>query len=336
MSLPYLFKLLCLCLASFFLVHLAFALLVRLATPAALRIAARMRSSTAARLLFLIRMSPVGIGVFLVAGLCVPSYLRLEPRTSTSEEVGWVCFTFSILTVALWGLSITRGLRAKARSVRYLQHCQRVGRKTVLPGEGLPGGALPGEGLPAWMVEEPAGLFAITGIVHPRLLISRQVMSVLSGDQLTAALRHERAHWRSRDNLKRLCLLLAPDVLPFLRGFEALERGWARYTERAADERAAGGDTGRCLSLASALVRVSRLGIVPGTPSLMAPLLADNDDLSARVQRLLQPAPPAETHAGWMGCLVAGSVILSGAVLALALQPPLLYSVHLLMERLIH
>ena len=39
--LPYIAKLLCLSLASFFLIHLALALLVSLATPAALRIAAR-------------------------------------------------------------------------------------------------------------------------------------------------------------------------------------------------------------------------------------------------------------------------------------------------------
>jgi Zn-dependent protease with chaperone function len=327
MTLPYLAKLLCLCLASFFLIHLALALVVKFATPAALRIAARIRPVLAARYLFLLRMLPAGFGILFVAGLCVPSYLWLEPKTATSEEAGLVCLAFSILTVTLWAVSITRGLLAITRSVRYLQGCKRNGQKTDLPGERLP----------VWMVEEPGALFAMAGITRASLLISRQVMSALSGDHLAAALRHERAHWTSRDNLKRLLLVLAPDILPFLRGFAGLERGWARYTERAADDRAVAGDVGRSLSLATALVSVSRLGIPPRASALVAPLLADDDDLPARVQRLLSTAPAGHTVSErWMGCLLAGAAVMSsGAVIAIGLQPVLLYQVHRVLEHLI-
>jgi Zn-dependent protease with chaperone function len=327
MTLPYFAKLLCLCLASFFLIHLALASVVKLATPAALRIAARIRPVLAARYLFLLRILPAGFSVVIVAGLCVPSYLRLEPRTATSEEAGLLCLAFSILAVTLWMVSIARGLGAIIRSIRYLQGCKRSGQKT----------ALPGERLPVWMVEEPAGLFAMAGITRPSLLISRQVMSALSGDHLAAALRHERAHWTSRDNRKRLILTLAPDILPFLGGFATLERGWARYTERAADDRAVGGDIGRSLSLATALVSVSRLGLAPIAASLVAPLLADDDDLPARVQRLLNGAPPAYIASErWMGCLLAGAtVILSGTVIAIGLQPAVLFQVHRVLEHLI-
>src|SRR5579864_335959 len=138
MSLPYLFKLLCLCLGSFFLVHLAFALVIRLATPAALGLATRMSSSMAARFLFSIRMFPAGFGAFLVAGVCVPSYLRLEPKGATSEQVGLICLAFSILAGTLLAVSIRRGWSAVTGSIRYLRHCQRTGRKTALPEEGLP------------------------------------------------------------------------------------------------------------------------------------------------------------------------------------------------------
>ncbi len=327
MTLPYLAKLLCLCLASFFLIHLALALVVMLATPVALRIAARIRPVLAARYLLLLRMLPAGFGVLIVAGLCVPSYLWLEPRTQTSEDVGVLCLAFSMLTVTLWAVSITRGLVALARSVRYLQGCKRNGQKKDLPGERLP----------VWMVEEPGALFAMAGITHPNLLISRQVMGALSGEHLAAALRHERAHWTSRDNLKRLFLVLAPDILPFLRGFATLERGWARYTERAADDRAVGGDAGLSLSLATALVSVSRLGITPRASALVAPLLADEDDLPARVQRLLSAAPVVHTVSErWMGCLQASAaVMLSGVVIAIGLQPSVLYQVHRALEHLI-
>jgi Zn-dependent protease with chaperone function len=302
---------------------LALATLVKLATPVALRIAGQMRSSVAARLLFVLRVLPAGLGAFIVAGLCVPSYLRLEPRTDTSEEVGLLCLGFAILGLALWVGSFIRGLRAIARSAQYLRHCQRVGRKTDLPGElSL-----------VWMLEEPAALFAIGGIIHPRLLISRQVLNMLSADQLSAALKHEHSHWVSRDNLKRLFVMLAPDVLPFLRGFVKLERGWTRYMERAADDRATGGDAERSLSLATALVRISRLGIAPPPSPLTAPLLADDEDLAARVERLLNPAPLAEAHPAWMGCLVAGAALVLGA--GLFALPALLYPVHRFLEHLI-
>jgi hypothetical protein len=320
---PYVLKLLCLCPASFFLVHLALATLIILATPAALRIAGQIRSSAAARLLFVLRVLPAGLGAFIVAGLCIPSYLRLEPRTATSEEVGLLCLGFAILALVLWVASFIRGLRAIVRSVQYLQYCQRTGRKTDLPGEPSP----------VWMLEEPAALFAIAGITRPRLLISRQVMNALSGDQLAAALRHEQAHWVSRDNLKRLLVMLAPDPLPFLNGFAGLERGWTRYMERAADDRSVGGDDGRSLSLAAALVRVSRLGIALRPSALVAPLLAGDEDLAARVERLLSPVPPTETHPSWMGCLVVGAALL--LAVGLFTLPALLYPVHRFLEHLI-
>jgi len=326
MTLPYLLKLLCLCLASFFLIHLALAMVVKLGTPAALRIAARIRPASAAGWLFFLRMLPAGFGLFVVAGLCIPSYLRLEPRAATSEEVGLLCLGCSVLGFSLWAVSIGRGWGAIDRSLRYLQDCQRFGQKTELPGEPLP----------VWMVKEPAALFAIGGITRPSLLISRRIMDVLSRDQLAAALRHERAHWTSRDNLKRLLLMLAPDVLPFVHGFATLERGWARYTERAADDRAVAGDAGRSLSLAAALVSVSRLGIAPRASSLVAPLLADDDDLPSRVERLLAVAPPADNARDPWGCLMASAAVtLSGAVLAVGLQPSLLYQMHRILEHLI-
>jgi len=327
MTLPYLPKLACLCLASFFLIHSVIAMAVRVATPLARRMAARIRPARAASLLFFIRMFPAGFSVLITAGLCVPSYLWLEPRSAASEGIGWLCLGFSMLTVLLWAVSIRRGLLAMARSIRYLRLCHRKGLPTQLPGESLP----------VWMVEEPAALFAMAGITHPSLLVSRQAIGALSRDQLAAALRHERAHWTSRDNLKRLLLLLAPDMLPFVNGFAALERNWARYSERAADDGAVAGDSGRSLALAAALVNVSRLGMAPRASSLVAPLLAGDDDLPARVDRLLTAAPQADNASGgWMGCLVMGAaVMLSAGIMAVGLQPAWLYPVHQFLEHLI-
>jgi hypothetical protein len=326
MTLPYVLKLLVLCLASFSLVHTALSLASKFATPAALRIAERIRPVRAARWLFLLRIIPSGVGVFVVVGLCVPSYLRLEPQTATSEEAGFFCCTFAALSVLLWGHSMVRALGAIARSNRWARHCELQGRET----------ALPGDHAPAWIVEEPATLFAIAGILRPRLFISRQVLTLLSAEEFAAALGHERSHWKSRDNLKRLLLLSAPDLLPFVNAFRGLERGWAKYTERAADDQATGGHPRRTISLAAALVRVSRLGMSKGFSPLWAPLLAEDDDLPVRVDRLLNSAgPPGTDESSWRWLVAGAAVMLPGAAVLFAFQPALLYSVHRFLEYLI-
>src|SRR5665647_2521347 len=80
----------------------------------------------------------------------------------------------------------------------------------------------------------PAPLLALVGVFVSRLAISRPVIGALSAAQMAAALRHEEAHLVSHDNLKRLLMLLAPGLLPGFHGFDAIERGWARFTEWAA------------------------------------------------------------------------------------------------------
>src|ERR1700691_2727347 len=89
--------------------------------------------------------------------------------------------------------------------MRFERYCRGLGREIRVGAENTP----------VLVVDDTAGLFALAGIVHPRLVISREVLQGLSAEELTAALRHERAHAASRDNLKRLLLLLAPDGFPF-------------------------------------------------------------------------------------------------------------------------
>ena len=75
-----------------------------------------------------------------------------------------------------------------------------------------------------------------------RLVVSQSVMDTLSREEKEAALRHETAHRDSRDNLKKLLFLLSPDILPFASGLKSLERGWSKFTEWAADDKAVSGD----------------------------------------------------------------------------------------------
>lgn len=325
MSAPYFLRLLCISLASFFLIHLALGLLVRMLSPVLIRRVERMLPRRAAGFLLAVRLLPSACAFTAVAGLCVPSYLRFEQRTG-GEEVGLACIAAALLCAACFAISAVRSWRAAARSLGYVRYCQMVGRRTCLAGDALP----------AWVVDGPAPFLVLAGIVHPRLMVSKDVVVALAADQLAAALRHEHAHRVSRDNLKRLVVLLAPDLLPFWRSFDALERAWSRFAEWAADDHAVAGDSTRSLSLASALVRVARMGACPQAPPLVTSLLADNEDLAERVNRLLRETPPPSA-AGPSPVLLPVACGLAGAALAvLMLQPAVLYPIHGLLEHLTH
>jgi Zn-dependent protease with chaperone function len=311
--LPYTLRLVCLCLASFFLVHAALALAARCLAPAALGFAGRLPAQSAARLLLALRLFPASVALAAVAGLCVPSYLSLEQEDG-AEFVGLTCLAAALFGAAIWTISWARSLRAAIRSHRYVRQCRRAGS--------------------IWIADGSAPFLGLAGIVRPKLIVSRSVADALDRDQLTAAIRHERAHQSSADNLKRLLLLLAPDALPFLRGFASVERAWFRFTEWAADDRAVSQDAACSLSLAEALVRVARLGAAAQASPLMSHFVAPSVDISVRVERLLSPTIEAAARKPGRRIALSGALIaFPAAVLAIA-QPATLRSVHGLLERL--
>ena len=73
MILLYASRLLCLCLASFFVVNAVLGLTAAWASRAAIRIAGTMRPRSAARFLFAARVLPCALGIVAVLTLCVPS-----------------------------------------------------------------------------------------------------------------------------------------------------------------------------------------------------------------------------------------------------------------------
>lgn len=325
MSSAYILRLVTLCLASFFIVQAALSLIARALAPAAIHTANRMRPRAAARLLLALRLFPAGIGLLAVCVLCLPSYLLLEPHAS-AEKVGLACSLAALLGAAVWAGAMFRVLRAAGASWRCARDWQRIGKPFRLPDEVAD----------ILVVDDEAPLLALAGVFRPRLVASRAVLERLSPDQLNAALRHESAHHASRDNFKRLLLLLAPDALPFIRGFASLERAWSRFTEWAADDRAVEGDAGRSLSLAEALVRVSRMGSSPRPSPFLSTLVPDDGDLSARVDRLLQPARAPEKSRRPMQFLAAGATLAAAGLLTFVLlQPVTFYAVHRLLEHLV-
>ena len=323
MMLSYLLRLFCLCLAAFFLVHTAAGLLVTLTARLAVRAARGMPPRRAARFLFTLRLLPAALALFFVLGVCVPSYLWLETEVS-GEEVGAACLAAAALAAAQCAFALTRGLRAAARTRRHARAWQQAARTSILPGAASP----------VWILDARPPVLALAGVFRSRLVISRPVLHALSPEQLAAALRHEEAHRRSHDNLKRLLLLLAPSLLPGVHGFAALERAWARFTEWAADDAAVAGNPASSLSLATALVRVARLGGAVSPSPIAAAFLGDTSELSERVDRLLCPitAAPAPRR---NPLAIAGALALSLAAACL-LHPASLASAHRLLEDLIH
>jgi len=90
MILPYILRLVCLTFASFFLIYAALSLAAWIVAPSAIRLGESLNPHFAARLLLILRLSPVAVAAFIVSALCVPSYLWLEPDAS-AERVGIAC-----------------------------------------------------------------------------------------------------------------------------------------------------------------------------------------------------------------------------------------------------
>jgi Zn-dependent protease with chaperone function len=276
----YLFRLFCLSLASFFLLHSLLALSILALAPRVVRASKKLRSDVAARLLFRLRLAPFAVSLLLVAGLAIPSFLLLEPE-SEKEAVGSLCLVAAALGGALLLFPALRSLRAGIASIRLGRFWEMTGIRIRIAGAPAP----------VFMVNEDRPVLALHGIVHPRILISSGIVNALSPELMSAAMRHEAAHVSARDNLRKLALILAPGVFPFIHGFRSLEQAWAQAAEWAADDRASTGGAGSPIVLAEALVRIARMADAPRLPLLTTSLLSRRAEFSLRVERLLEPSP---------------------------------------------
>jgi len=327
MNAAYLFRMACLSLASFFLVNGVAGAATALFSSAAIRIAEAMRPRSAARFLFILRMLPAVLGITVVLGLCVPSYLWLEPQIA-SERVGFACLLLAALAVGACSRSLVgtaRAITTSARLRREWLHTENEALPTEEESEAVDEMAM--------IVQRKEPLLVLNGVFRPRMVISRGVLAELSRKQVDVAVRHEISHRESHDNLKRFLLVLSPKFFPFINGFAALEKTWARFSEWAADDEAVQGDSQRALSLATALLRVARMGARPRLSILQTSLLPEDQDLSARVDRLLcvESFPVEKTSPPNSPAMVRGLCFVA-CVLALASIPATLSSVHRLLE----
>jgi Zn-dependent protease with chaperone function len=288
-------------LAAFAWSSLAAALIV----PIVFRRLQRQDSVVRAQSLVRLRALPalVGAGTALVAAT---SFLLFEPRT-IDEDYGVILKSLALLPLAFFAGSMVRGSLGWFATSRLMRALTRNADPVTLPGIVVP----------AVVVDSEFPIVAVVGVVRPRLVVARSVLTHCPADELEAILAHEQAHIDRRDNLSRLALSAMPDVLAWLPVSARIRAAWQESAEHAADDTAGrGGQEGR-LVLAQALLRVARLAGGPVATALPLPTSAlyRGEDLTRRVARLMQPLPPAASSARWSRWAVSIVLVACGATL---------------------
>jgi Zn-dependent protease with chaperone function len=247
-----------------------------------------------ARLLFAMRVLPLAGAAVVTLAVAVPSFLLLEPR-QVDEEIGIVPLLLTLACLALLTWGVRRAVAAQRQTAialaRWLSGAAALPCKTDVP---------------IFRTGKDSPTLAVTGVYAPLVLVSETTIDILNEAELESALRHEMAHVRSRDNLKKLFFRFA--AFP---GMEPLERAWSEDAEMAADADAVS-SMRDALDLAAALIKLSRLAPVQQPAAALATgLLHGPDALTARVDRLFAwHQPHSRTMNPWWYVAPAGVSIM--------------------------
>jgi beta-lactamase regulating signal transducer with metallopeptidase domain len=274
-----------------------------------------------ARMLFAWRMLPFFGSVGVTVIFAVPSFLWLEPR-AIAEPLGAVPVALGLCGLLLLLAGIVHAARALFRARQVMAFWLSEASVDL-------SGPVPllraAHGLPTLIA---------AGIFRPKVLLSYGAEFVLTSPELQSALRHELAHVRRRDNLRKLLLRFA--AFP---GLATLEAAWREAAEMAADD-AAVSSAAEALDLASALIKLSRLGPLEAPAELTTALLhSPAESVQARVRRLLawneaaEGESPAAARRFAVRYVVTSSLALILAVAAL--YGPVLLRVHAATEWLV-
>jgi Zn-dependent protease with chaperone function len=265
-----------------------------------------------------LRLCPAAASIGFVALVFLPSYWRYEPR-ELGEAFDLTLTTVAMVAIAVLCAAVMRGVAAWCDASRRVGAWRRLSRQLSLDGA---------TSVPAFAVDVATPIMALAGVFHPRLLITRGVLDALTDEELRAGVAHELGHWRAWDNLKRLAMRAAPDLLWLTSAAGEIEARWASAAEHAADHRACSDERARC-ALASALVKVARL--TPTRTPIAEPIstLVDGGDIASRVQRLLDDAAPrVRSSRRW-------PIAIASAAAAIVCYVPLLRVVHAATEVLV-
>ena len=284
-------------LAFFFLFYCAFSIAVARGWRVVARAAHQLPARRMADLLFLLRILPLAVSLLICATFVVPSFLLLEPRAS-AETMGDVPLAFAVGCAVLFVGGAYNAWVAYARTKTTVETW--LEGATELPAFGS---------VRVFEIQPEVPALTLTGLCSPRVLVSGSAAAMLVPEELDAALKHEIAHVRRRDNLKKLLFRVC--IFP---GMSALESAWSAAEEMAADD-AAVTSTSEALDLAAALIKLSRLAATQPTAALTTALVqGELASVNARIERLVIWDPSRqrrfESSAGWyLRSAIAGSFL---------------------------
>jgi Zn-dependent protease with chaperone function len=272
-----------------------------------------------------LRLLPAAASIAFVGAVFLPSYWRYEPREMV-EGFDSGLAAVALVAAAICGAAAIRGVLAWRRTSTRAEAWLELSRPLKIPAIALP----------TYEIDIATPMMALVGVVRPRLFITRGVLDALTSEELGAAVAHEVGHWRAADNLKRLAMRAAPDLLMTSSASRAVERRWAAAAEHDADRRTADTVDGlerrrvRC-ALASALVKIARLMPPPAPTHDPISTLVDGGDIESRVHSLLDDAPAVSPARAFNTAVVLGAA--AAAALSYA---PLLRAVHTFTELIVN
>ena len=222
-----------------------------------------------ANFLFGLRMFPLVASLAITGVITVPSFLLLEPR-EIDEPLNAGLVGLGVCAVALVVYGVANAVRAVRKAARSVSAWTAAARPVE-----------PYAAIPVLRITPRVPAMTVVGVLRPTILLSGAAESLLTTPELQAALHHELAHARRRDNLKKLLMRFV--AFP---GLSGLEVAWLEATELSADDDAVS-SADEALDLAAALIKLSRLGMEP-VAELKASLMdGAKPFMSARIERLI-------------------------------------------------
>ncbi len=253
-----------------------------------------------------IRLLPVALAL-AAGGWMALSFVIFEPRID-QESMGRVLIGSALAGALILGWS-------GARAVWLLGTSWRTLRRVLASATPI---AIDGVSTPTVVVSSDFPIVAVVGFARQRLVIARSVLDACPSDELRAIIAHETSHIRRRDNISRVLMAVAPDVLGWLPASRHIADAWHEAVEDAADDNAeAIGPAGRLL-LAEALLRIARLA-PRGTAPIVLPssALYRGEDLGRRIHRLLAPRQAVVARAPALPRQIAVTLFIAASLLAL-------------------
>jgi len=277
----------------------------------------RAAEQSVADLLFVLRVLPLFASILITAAFVVPSFDLLEPR-SVNEGTGTLPLAFGAAALLLIALGSYRVISAQIRTSRIVaawlegaSPLDAAGQTTTL----------------TLCSRRETPPLTLIGMREPLVLVSESAFALLGRDELQVALRHELAHIRSWDNLKKLVFRFAP-----FPGLTKMESAWSQAAELAADD-AAVSNVSDALDLAAALVKLSRLVPVEAAPACTVGFVTGS--IRARIARLLAWDESGNTRQWRIPRWLAIPPVVVAILFALVTYGPVLAITHEMTEWLV-